>query len=190
MTELSLCLVMIVRNEAAVVRRCLEFVKPYISYWVISDTGSTDATKEIIRETLRHIPGELHEDTWVNFGYNRTINIRRARSRADYLLLMNADEVLNVNDSIPELNGEAYLLRYEGELHYHALLLVRGDREWFYVGATHEYIDSDTSYKREKLPALSITHFADGGMRKEKFQRDIDLLEKEVAAKPDNARSV
>jgi glycosyltransferase involved in cell wall biosynthesis len=181
---------MIVRNEAAVIRRCLESVKPHIGYWVISDTGSIDATKDIIRETLHSVPGELHDDLWLNFSHNRTVNIKRARGKADYLLLMNADEVLNVNGSIPELNGEGYLLRYEGDLDYYALLLVPGDRDWFYVGATHEYIDTETSYIREKLPALSISHFADGGMRKDKYQRDIDLLEKEVAAKPDNARAV
>jgi len=181
---------MIVRNEGNVIRRCLESVRSLISYWAISDTGSSDGTKQIIRDTLRGVPGELHDDRWINFGHNRTINIERARGKADYLLLMNADEILNVNGSIPELRADAYLLRYEGDFDYHAQLLVRGDREWHYVGATHEHIDSETPCHREKLPALTITHFRDGGMRADKYERDIDLLEKEVAAKPDNSRAV
>ena len=182
---------MIVRNEEAVIQRCLNSVKPYITSWVIADTGSADATREIIRDTLRDIPGELHEDAWKDFGHNRTINIRRACGKADYLLLMNSDEVLNVHSEFPGgLTADAYLLRYEGDLDYHVPLLVRGDMPWRYEGATHEHIAADKPFTAIKLPQLSLTHFCDGGMRKEKYQRDIDLLEKEVAAKPDNSRAV
>ena len=37
----SLCLNMIVKNEAHVIRRCLDSVRPFVSHWVIVDTGST-----------------------------------------------------------------------------------------------------------------------------------------------------
>jgi hypothetical protein len=37
----TICLVMIVKNEAAIIRRCLESVKSIIHDWVICDTGST-----------------------------------------------------------------------------------------------------------------------------------------------------
>jgi glycosyltransferase involved in cell wall biosynthesis len=185
------CLVMIVRNEASVIARCLESVKRYISYWVIADTGSIDATKEIVREILEDIPGELHEDCWKDFGHNRTINIQRSRGKGDYLLLMNADEVLNVAGDFPStLEAEAYLIRYEGDLDYHVPLLVRSDVNWYYEGSTHEHIAADRPFQAFKMPQLTMTHFYDGGMRKEKYQRDIDLLEKEVAAKPENARAV
>lgn len=186
----SLCLVMIVRNEASVIRRCLESVKAYIAFWIICDTGSTDNTTELVSKNLAAVPGELHQDKWLNFGHNRTLAIQRARGKAGYLLLMNADEILNVNAPIPQLSADAYLLRYEGDLDYHIPLLVRGDREWHYAGATHEHLASDAPFSTEKLLALSVTHFADGGMRKDKLQRDLDLLEKELAAKPENGRAV
>ena len=46
----SICLSMIVRDEAQVIRRCLDSVRPFIAHWAVVDTGSVDGTQEIIRE--------------------------------------------------------------------------------------------------------------------------------------------
>ena len=68
---MTICLNMIVKNEAHVIERCLISVKHLINYWVIVDTGSTDGTQQIIRDFLKEIPGELYEKLWVNFSHNR-----------------------------------------------------------------------------------------------------------------------
>lgn len=59
-----ICLSMIVRNESAIILRCLESAAPWIDGWVIADTGSTDDTMDIIRAWgERHkITGELHQE--------------------------------------------------------------------------------------------------------------------------------
>jgi len=59
----AICLNMIVRNEAHIIRETLDSVVPYISSWVIVDTGSNDGTQDLIRDHMgrRGIPGELHE---------------------------------------------------------------------------------------------------------------------------------
>ena len=44
--EKTLCLCMIVKNEAKIITKCLDSISNYIDYWVISDTGSTDGTQE------------------------------------------------------------------------------------------------------------------------------------------------
>ena len=95
----TLCLSMIVKNEEKLIRKCLESVKPYIDYWVIGiDIDSTDDTEKIIYEVLGDIPGELHHDEWRGFGFNRTLCLRRAASRADYVFRCDADFVLEVVD--------------------------------------------------------------------------------------------
>ena len=64
----SICLSMIVKNEAHVLARCLRSVKPLLSSWVIVDTGSTDDTERVAREELAGIPGEFVRKGWVDFG--------------------------------------------------------------------------------------------------------------------------
>ena len=43
---------MIVRNEAHIVPETLDTVAPYISSWVIVDTGSDDGTQDLIRNHM------------------------------------------------------------------------------------------------------------------------------------------
>ena len=51
-TDPSVALCMIVRNEEPIVERCLESVAELIDAWVICDTGSHDRTPELIRSAL------------------------------------------------------------------------------------------------------------------------------------------
>src|SRR5205085_11409466 len=68
-----LCLNMIVRNEAAIIERCLASVAPVIDHRVICDTGSTDDTPERIETFFRErgIDGTLVKTSFVDFGTTR-----------------------------------------------------------------------------------------------------------------------
>ena len=113
----TLCLNMIVKDEAHIIEntfaKLLDKVK--IDYWVISDTGSTDNTKEIIIDFFkeRGIPGELYDDAWENFGHNRTTALRHAYNKSDYLLIFDADDEICGDFQLPSLdlmnnNKDAY----------------------------------------------------------------------------------
>jgi glycosyltransferase involved in cell wall biosynthesis len=186
----SICLCMIVKNEAKVIERCLASVRDLVSTWVISDTGSTDGTQQLIRTALDGIPGELHEEPWVNFGHNRSLNIEHARGKADYLLLLDADLVIRRDGPLPRLTADSYMLRHEGATEYRIKRLVRGDIAWRYEGVTHEYITADQQHSQKNLDALVIEDFADGGSRHDKFERDARLLGAELERDPANSRTV
>ncbi|MFI6849427.1 glycosyltransferase [Kitasatospora sp. NBC_00085] len=181
---------MIVKNEAEVIERCLASVADLVDTWVISDTGSTDGTQQLIRSALDGIPGELHEEPWVDFGHNRTANIKRARGKADYLLLLDADLVIRQNSALPVLTADAYMLRHEGSTSYRIKRLVRGDVSWRYEGVTHEFLTTDQVTGQANLDSLVIQDFADGGSRGDKFERDTRLLTAELRRDPGNARTV
>jgi tetratricopeptide (TPR) repeat protein len=181
---------MIVRNEAEVIERCLVSVRDLVDTWVISDTGSSDGTQDLIRAALKGIPGELHEEPWVNFGSNRTLNIGHARGKADYLLLIDADMVVRQEGTLPALTADSYMLRHAGDTEYRIKRLVRGDSKWRYEGATHEYLTTDERDLPANLDALVIEHFADGGSRSDKFLRDARLLREDLERDPGNPRTV
>lgn len=186
----TLCLVMIVRNESKIIKRCLDRVKDKIDYWVIVDTGSDDNTMDIIQETLKEIPGELHQQEWNNFGQNRTQSLALAKGKADYLLLCDADEQIIFSDDFNsnELIEDAYLVPYQGGNDYSVPYLIKGDINWRYVGVTHEYLDADVKTTRVKISTLSILDLQDGGFKADKFERDIRLLEQGLIEEPNNVR--
>lgn len=182
---------MIVRNEAAVIERCLRSVRGLIDFWVICDTGSTDGTQELIGRAVGQIPGELYERPWVDFGQNRTELMSCALGKADYLLLLDADMTVSYDRArLQTLGADSYMLRHAEEPEYWIKRLVRGDRRWWYVGATHEYITTDGVDQVENLDAIVIHHHGDGSTRPEKFERDLRLLSQELEHDPENTRSM
>ena len=77
-----MCLNMIVKNESHVIRETFDNLLKYIpfDYWVISDTGSTDGTQDIIKNYFKekNIAGELVFHEWKDFGHNRTMALEAA----------------------------------------------------------------------------------------------------------------
>lgn len=189
---MSICLCMIVKDEAGVIERCLLSVRDLIDHWVICDTGSSDGTQELIRQTLADVPGELHERPWVDFGHNRSESMTLARGKADFLLLLDADMTVSFDRAgLKTLEADSYMLRQEDPgLDYRNKRLVRADREWRYVGSTHEYLANSGPERVEPLDAIVVHHHVDGGSRADKFTRDLELLTRDLEAEPDNPRTV
>ena len=93
----SVVLSMIVKNEEAVIKRCIDSWKDHVDYWVIVDTGSTDKTMEIIKKELKDYPGHLFEHKWVSMGHNRSALMKLSKKHADYHICLDADEILTFN---------------------------------------------------------------------------------------------
>lgn len=187
----TICLNMIVKNESANIGRLFESVKDFIDYFVIVDTGSTDNTKEIIEEFKSVVPGELHEMEWKNFGWNRTESIKLTKGKADYVLLLDGDDTININDIDgfkSKLSGDGYHIHHTGNLDFTLPRLITSKNDWRFIGVTHEYIDCPQSKNFVDQRELTITHHADGGCRSDKFTRDIELLEQGIEDEPLNSR--
>jgi glycosyltransferase involved in cell wall biosynthesis len=100
----TVCLNMVVKNESGVIERCLNAVKDQIDYWVIVDMGSTDGTQDIIKKCLKGKKGEIHQKTFVNYGYNKSEAFELAKSKADYVLFVDADDIVKFDTSFDKNN--------------------------------------------------------------------------------------
>ena len=58
----------IIKNEDAIIERCLTSILPLVDAICITDTGSTDNTPQIIKDFFKKngIKGEIHYDEWCN----------------------------------------------------------------------------------------------------------------------------
>lgn len=144
--KFALCLNMIVKNESHIIKdkltKLLQKIK--FDYWVISDTGSTDKTKEIITDFFKEagIPGELYEDDWVDFAHNRNKALEYAFGKSKYLLVFDADDEICGDFVLPELTRDSYSLQFGS---YTRPQIVNNRKRWKYVGVLHEYICSADS---------------------------------------------
>jgi len=167
---------MIVRNEAAVIKRCLDSVKGLIDYWTIVDTGSTDDTQEIIRQTMKGVPGKLYQKPWVDFAHNRTEAIKLAHSTAEYLLLMDADYELVQLEKLPKLTADIYMMSFEGAQDWRVPGLVKASKDWYYVGKAHEYLTCDLPHRRAITDTLIYRNHGDGAGLNSRSRRNLELL--------------
>ena len=94
----TICLCMLIKNEHHVLRRSLDSVRALIYLDHRRHRLYRRYPTQLIRDYFHDLHGELYEGPWVNFGHNRSESVAYAKGRADYLLLMEADEFL---DSIP-----------------------------------------------------------------------------------------
>lgn len=191
----TVCLNMIVKDEAHVIRRCLASVRPFIDTWTILDTGSTDGTQDIVRETLADLPGALYESPFAGFGASRTEAIERARERASHLLFIDADDVLETDPgfTLPKLTHDCYdMLVRHGPVVHRRPTVVSTRLPWRYVGVLHEYLECDTEFSRAPLDGVRMVIMGGGGRSqgssRTKYLRDAAILKDGLAKEPDNAR--
>ena len=194
---LGLC--MIVKNEAHVIERCLMSVRPAISHWTIVDTGSTDGTQEIIRNSriLKGVPGEIHERPWEDFASNRNESIELAIGKTSRVLVIDADDVLELatNFQLPRLTDDAYMLTVlHGEDEHDRVHVFRPEL-YKYVGVLHEYLAPvmvAPPAPTQIIPTMRIRVIGGGGRSRDpqKFVHDAEILTRELEKDPENSRHI
>lgn len=149
---MSICLVMIVKDEEHIIGSTLDNITRHIPLndFCISDTGSSDTTVSIIESFFaeKQIPGRIIHDTWVNFGHNRNLSLEHARkhSTSDYLLVFDADDCFE--GDVPNLlayfqsnPSDVYTLVFGRGQKFHRSILFKRTILAHYVGCLHEYLE-------------------------------------------------
>jgi glycosyltransferase involved in cell wall biosynthesis len=192
---------MIVKNEAPNIQRCLESVAPFINYYVICDTGSTDNTKEIIKSFFdsKGIPGEILDHEWKDFGHNRSLAIEACEGKAQWALMIDADDMISGTLPVEKFNDEldGYVVKIQrGEfVWYRAQLFNIGKTKWWYEEPLHEYAICRQPMNVQKLEGDYAWDVRTEGCRSrqfgndiEKYKNDYEILKKYLAEDPKQPR--
>jgi glycosyltransferase involved in cell wall biosynthesis len=197
MKTIGLC--MIVKNESKVILRCLESVLPIVDYVLIEDTGSTDGTQEIIRGYLKqeNLPGEVFDEPWRDFAYNRTIALARLRGKrdTDYALIMDADDVLVFDDGFDptnfkqSLSEDLYHIRIQhGAIWHSRPQICSNRREFLYRGVLHEFLDAaEAGWSSGTATGFHMRIALEGARSQDpdKYRKDAAVLEKALQIEED-----
>ncbi|AQS60611.1 TPR domain-containing glycosyltransferase [Desulforamulus ferrireducens] len=199
---ISLC--MIVKNEEKNLGRCLKSVKDVVDEIIIVDTGSSDNTVALAKE----YGAKVYHYQW-NDNFSEARNYSLEQAKADWILFLDADEELTSDSRehltryIREEQVEGYFIKIvnfigkEGWVETCPDLvfrLFRNKPEYRFHGAIHEQIvdvilekNSNAAYRIAEGVVINHYGYLEQQIEdKNKKIRNLRIIEKELASKPDN----
>lgn len=158
----SVALVMIVKNEATCIARCLSSIAGHVQQMIVLDTGSTDATPSIAAgfgASVYHYP-------WNN-DFAAARNCALAYSTADWNLILDADEwIASGHGVLSALEAATYVGQIAITSSFINNGLEESSTEWIsrllpagvrYTGRVHEQPDNSEVFLRRRL-GLYVGH--------------------------------
>lgn len=181
---ISLC--MIVKNEEAVLGRCLDSVKDIADEIIIVDTGSTDNTKAIVTS----YNAKIFDFTWID-DFAAARNFAFAQASQDYILWLDADDIIQESDRLklmelkktldPGVDSVTmhYNLGFDDYGNVIASLrrnrLVKRARNFRWIGPVHEFLEV---YGQIINSDIAVTHSS----LHHDSERNLRIYEKRLAS--------
>ena len=150
--EITISLCMIVKDEETTIARCLDSVKGIPDEIIIVDTGSTDRTKEILREYT----DQIFDFTWID-DFAAARNYSFSKATMEYILWLDADDIFTESDREQFLKLKKILDPHMDAVNmpYHLAFdqfgnvtfslrrnrLLKRSRNFRWIGAVHECIE-------------------------------------------------
>ena len=150
---------MIVKDESHIIEQTLQNVYEKFGdrliYYCIDDTGSSDATKEIIKNYFDKvgISGQLFDTPWRNFGYNRSKALKHCYGKpGKYIYVIDADDSICGDFVLPnKLTHDSYMLNIGQGFTYQRVQIFKNDGSWCYRGVLHEFPTNNKKYTKARI---------------------------------------
>lgn len=196
MANISMC--MIVKNEEAILARCLDSLGSLPDEIIIVDTGSTDGTREV----AARYTDKIYNYAWVD-DFAAARNFSLSKATCDYIYVADADEVIDAENLarfrqlkvalLPEvevvemayINKHAYATTENFEIEYRPKLF-RRLRPFSFMDPIHEALRTDPIVYRSNvevfhMPAADhsgrdLTHFARLLRRGQPFSSRLEMM--------------
>ncbi len=195
----GITLIVMVKNDANRLKRCLNSAINAVDKIIVLDTGSTDESISVAKS----FNAELFEMPWPG-AFDVALNHLIEKVETEWILRLDSDEWLEPNQesSFRELTNDetafAYLMTRKDELENNQISEMTLIRFWRnhpkmrYVGTVHENFPPNILSEIANGRFVAESHIVfnhDGykqGISHEKRQRNWDLLHKELKIRPGN----
>lgn len=192
------CFIACVKDESAIIERCLLNISNIATSYLICDTGSTDGTPEIITNFMasKNIPGQVIYKDWVDYGFNKSYLLEEARKTdAQYLIWCDADEVFltDLKDKTSYLTKEdadqfyqylesqrnpiTYVMTHYNTLVYRRWNIARNNQLYYWKYPKHEVFLGKNDNSSNFYDKFIL--FTDGGGKAhfdpERSKKDVNL---------------
>lgn len=190
-------------NEERCIKRCIDSIKNIADEIIIIDTGSTDNTLNIIKQFFPNI--KVYHHLWEN-NFSKIRNLFNVYSTNDWIFQIDADEYLDITtskdikklicifDNIPvepKIISPTLVDHNFSETIYTNRIYKRCEN-FIYHGIIHEELRFNNTIN---IPNIIVSNkfFHDGYKKdiiesKQKYKRNVNLLEKMITLEPDNIR--
>lgn len=191
MPTVSLC--MIVKNEEAIIEKCIGPLLPFMDEIIVVDTGSTDGTVEI----LERMGCRVEHFDWIN-DFAAARNYSFSFATKEWIMWLDADDIIPNPQAIksvldnqiknnPNLNCVVFPYAYNrDEFGNDATTLVRerllkNTGNWIWERKVHEYLiyPADAQIVMDNSVTVVHAHAMHAGARAPR--RNLDILEAELA---------
>lgn len=192
----KLVLTQIVKNEAHVITRMLNSIKPIVDIVCLVDTGSTDDTIEVVKNwgTQNNIETHVFERAFDNFENSRNYSIQMAREITKdrgndfWGFWLDADETIEVLPSFNKnkIDKDLYMFNtYINVMKYTRNECFKLDKPFRFYGPVHEYIVcDDKNITSGLMEGINVRVQMDGGSWKgnipDKYKSHAFVLEKYI----------
>ena len=193
----SISLAVMVRNDARRIKRCIESLRGMVDEAVVLDTGSTDDTVAEAKAAGARVVEAAWDGSFSN-GLNRLLPL----IKTDWTLRLDSDEWFEndpadaLQEAMSRKDRYGYRLIRRDVLpdgSYREISIFRlwkTSAELRYEGIVHENITNasiEKAFPRQTVEALALWFWHDGyaDPTNDKLQRNIKLLEEELAQRPD-----
>ena len=177
---------MIVKNEEKVLARCLDGIKSAVDEIIITDTGSTDKTKE----TALKYTDKVFDFKWSD-DFSAARNFSFSKGTCDFLMWLDADDIITPENAekLLELKNrldgvDAVMMKYNTAFDengsptfsYYRERLIRRSAPHKWRGRVHEAIECKGNILYSDI---FINH---ASVKKEYGTRNLDIYEKQAAS--------
>lgn len=199
MKKPKLSLALVVKNEEAMLERCLESVKDVVDEIVVTDTGSTDKTVQIAKKYT----DKVHYFEWID-DFSAAYNYCISKTSGNYILKWDADFVLKPSSrkALLELKESGFA----GANHISVILqnievdtglpsstapreLIFKKIDFMYLSPVHMYLSPQKGVKKTSIIDRNIVvdHYKDLEVKEFRLSQSYQIIQKALELDSDSA---